>query len=120
MARTDIPVQILPAGGSIDSITWTAADLANGHSFQNDGHTILLAKCTDASGKTITVRAVADSEGRSVDKAIAILATTGFSVAGPFKPANWNQSAVIGTVNVDVSAATGLSLAAVRYTPVVQ
>lgn len=113
MPRTTIPIQDVPAQGSIDSIVWTAADLANQHEFDNNGRVIVLAKCTDASGKTVTIVSVADEHGRTGDKAIAVPATTGFSFAGPFKPSIWNQGGT-GKTNVNVSAATGLSLAAVR------
>ena len=116
MPRTAIPIQEVPNQGSIDNIVWTAADAANQHEFDNNGHVQLLAKCTDASVKTVTVVSIADEHGRTGDKAIAVPATTGFAIAGPFKPSIWNQGGT-GKTNVNVSAATGLSLAAVRIVP---
>ncbi len=116
MPRTALTVQTIPPhGGGIQSITFTAADATNNHEFENDGRTMLLAKCTDASSKTVTVVSVPDLYGRSGNLAMVVPATTGEAIAGPFPPGLWSQSN--GRVNVDVSAATGLSLAAVRYTP---
>ena len=113
MPRTAIPIQEIANQSAIDNISWTAADAANNHEFENDGDTLLLAKCTDASGKTVTVVSVADEHGRSGDKAISVSATTGFSIGGPFLPTIWNGAGTNKT-SVNVSAATGLSLAAVR------
>ena len=116
MARTAIPIQDVPFQGSIDNLTWTAADAVNNHEFDNNGHVLLLARNTDAAGKTVTVVSVADEYGRTGDKAITVPATTGYATAGPFKPSLWNQSGT-GKTNVNVSAATGLSLAAIRIVP---
>jgi hypothetical protein len=113
MARTDIPVQQMANhGAGDDSITFTAGDAANDHSFTNTGREILLMKCTDGTQKTATVISVADEHGRTGDLTITCPATTGLSNKGPFVPARWSQST--GLVHVDLTDATGVSFAVIR------
>lgn len=112
MARTAITVQTIGIhGGAINSITWSAGDAANDHEFVNDGQTLLLVK--DATGsQAVTVVSVDDPFGRSEDTAITT-AAGGISIAGPFSKALFNQSD--GTVHVDLTTATDLYVAAVRF-----
>jgi hypothetical protein len=121
MARTNIPIQTIPAfGGKINTVTWTNADTANGMVFVNDGKTLLLMKLTDTSNKTVTVSSVADPYGRTGDTAITVplmsAGEDGVSIAGPFDPALFNQRGAsdLGKVFVGTSADTGLKLAAIQ------
>lgn len=117
MARTAIPIQTLPRNGAIANVSWTAADAVNGHEFRNGGKVVFLAKNTDAAAHNATVKSVADEAGRTGDIAIAIPATSGYSIAGPFRPAWFNQRAAadLGKVFVDIDVATGVSFAAVQF-----
>src|SRR4051812_15603767 len=113
--RTVLAVQDVPAppgNGYLASFTWTAADAANGMSFPNDGNITLLIKCTDGSSKTTTVLSVADAYGRTGDLAVVTPPTTGFSAVHHLVPSLFNQSD--GSVYLNFSAATGLSVAVIR------
>ena len=114
MARGALTVQEIGIhGGSIDEITWTAGDAVNEHEFVNDAKTLLLVK--DATGsQTATVVSVEDPYGREEDDVITT-AAGGTSIGGPYSKVLFNQSG--GVVHVDLSAATDLYLAAVRFHP---
>jgi len=114
MARTNIPVQVAPQYGSaIASITWTSADSVNGMSFVNDGQTVLLVKNGDAASKTVTVSGVANSRTFNIapSKAYSVNANNS-AAAGLFQRDAFNQST--GVVHVDFSAATNVTVAAIR------
>ncbi len=118
MPRTQIPLQEVGVNGAgIDNITFTAADAANEMYFDNtSGKVLLVAKCTDGTQKTATILSVADKLGRTGDKTVTTPATTGLSVYGPFPAEGFNQGgADIGRVHVDITTATGFSLAALKY-----
>jgi hypothetical protein len=119
MPRTAIPVTDIGFQAGIANVSFAAADFTNGNKYQNDGgDVVLLVKNTTAGPINVTVRAVADEAGRSVDKVLAVPATTGIMVAGPFRQAWWNQRTApdVGAVGVDYSA-TGLNVAALRLNP---
>lgn len=68
MARTSITVTEVPFQGKMDNLTFQAADAANGMKYQNpDGRAALIIKNTGASPVMVTVKAVPDEAGRSVD-----------------------------------------------------
>lgn len=113
MARVSLTVQDIPAnGGTLDDITFTAADATNDHSFENDGRCLVLVKNDDASSHTVDVISVADEHGRTGDRTITAGAGD-ICISGPFLPANWNQSG--GVVHLDLTDDTSMSLAVVRY-----
>lgn len=116
MARTAIPIQVIPRNGALANVAFTAADATNQHEFPNGGRVLLIAKNTDTANKTVTVVSVPDEAGRSGDLQITVSANGGVAIAGPFRPAWWNQraDADLGKVFVNVSAATNLGLAAVQ------
>jgi hypothetical protein len=111
MARTAIAVQQVQKnkGGAL---TFAAADQANGMSFPNDGNTLLRVKNTSGSPITVTVASVPCSHGRTSDIVQSVAATTGDAQIGPLDPALFNQSGAV--VNVDFSAATGVTVAAIK------
>ena len=114
MARTAIPIQEIPRnGGVLDDIAWTAGDATNDHEFANTGNELLLMKNTHSSEQTATVVSVADEYGRTGDGTLAPDATTGISIAGPFKPPLWNSAA--GLMYVDLTDDTGVTFAVVRF-----
>lgn len=111
MARVDIPVQEAGFISEIDQLTFTSADAANDHSFENSGKEVLLVKNDDASSKTVTVVSVADPYGRTEDLSVVVPANSvGF--VNLLLPSLFNQSD--GTVHLDLTADTSLSFAAVR------
>lgn len=116
MARTAIALQDVPFQSGIANITYTAADNANGMKFDNNGNTLLIVKNTGAGACTVTVRAVADEAGRTVDLVLVCPITTGFLIAGPFRTQWWNQRVApdVGSVGVDFSTGTGVTVAVCR------
>lgn len=116
MARTAIAIVEVPFQNGIQNITYAAADQPNGMKFDNDGSTLLLVINTGAGACTVTIRAVADEAGRTVDVVLVVPITTGRAIAGPFRPQWWNQRVApdVGAVGVDFSTGTGVSVAALR------
>lgn len=116
MARTAIPIQVLQPNKAIADISFTAADAVNNHEVVNDGRTVLVFKNTDTAAKTVTIKSVPDIFGRSGDLVVNVPASTGLSLVNMLLPSIWNQRGAgdLGKVHIDVSAATGLSLAAIR------
>ena len=116
MARTALAVTDVPFQSGIANISFTAVDQPNGNKFDNDGNTILIVKDTGGGNCTVTVRAVADEAGRSVDLVLVVPLTTGIGIMGPFRAQWWNQRAApdVGAVGVDFSTGTGVTAAALR------
>ena len=117
MARVTVPINTVPPNGTgLNNLTFVAADATSDHEFDNDGATLLVVKNTGVGVGTVTVVSVTDPYGRTKDTTLTIPALTGsdpgLAVAGPFLPAIWNQAGA--KVFVDLTTATGLSLAAVR------
>lgn len=120
MARTPITVNVLPKNGSLEAVTWTPADATNNHSYPDAGDTILLCRNADAAAKTVTVVSVADPYlGRTGDKAMnvpaAVAGASGVTMFGLPTGVAWRQPGG-QTINVNVSAATNLHLAAIQIT----
>lgn len=119
MARTNIPLQALPAIGGA-AITWTAADQANGMYFVNDGDSILMVRNTDASPHATTVSSVADVYGRTGDLVATPVAISGSNDGiAMFSrlPAHLFNQPGTNNCNVDFASATGMSVAVVQVTP---
>lgn len=113
MARTVITVQDVPYQGSVNPVTFTAADQANGMEFANDGRTVLVVKNDDVAAKQVTIDSVPSSVGRTGD-IVESVAAGEISYHGPFIKAIWNQSG--GVMHVDFDADTNLEVAALRTT----
>lgn len=116
MARTSLtPDEISgPYQQSGTDLTWTAGDATNGNSYTCTGREMVLARNTDTSTHTVTIKAVDDPYGRSVD-ASETLAATGnagdYTAFGPLPRIGWQQSD--GAVYIDV-ASSNVELAIVR------
>ncbi len=65
-----------------------------------------------AGAITVTIVAVADEYGRTVDESV-VLAAGDYGAAGPFKPGPWNSE--VGKMYVDISDDTSLTFAVLRY-----
>ena len=119
MARTTIPVDIIPANGGQVTLTGVPSDPANGLQFANNGNVILVFENNSAGAVTATIASVVDQFGRLGDRTVTVPPLAGgFSgkaVAGPFPPSLWNQGAGAFT-NVDSAAlATVLKVSAAQF-----
>lgn len=111
MARAVLTVQkILPSGLAP---SYAAGNLADGHEFANDGNVFLHVKNTGGGACTVTVQTPTTFGGMALaDASVSVPATTGDRMIGPFDPAYFNQAG--GLVYVDLSTATGVTLAAIK------
>ncbi|GAB6171994.1 hypothetical protein JCM15765_14720 [Paradesulfitobacterium aromaticivorans] len=108
MPRTSIPVQTVPFQGGA-AITYAAADTVNGNVFTNDSDTVLIVKNAGAGAITVTVTAVPDEAGRSVNLVHTVNATSD-AVIGPLRTGWWNQrGADLGKVYIDFSGAASVA-----------
>jgi hypothetical protein len=97
-----------------DSKAYVAADAGLTDTFPNDGRTFLHIKNTNASGRTATVNSIRPcDQGVDHNIPIAIGATTGDEMAGPFDPARFNDPNT-GLVSVTFDAVAGVTIAAIR------
>lgn len=113
MARTSIPITTVGFQQGTQ-LSYTSADSANGMMFDNAGDTVLIVKNASGASINVTINAVADEAGRSVNYVQAVAAGTEAIIA-PLRPAWWNQrSADIGKVYVDFSASTSVNVAALK------
>lgn len=116
VARTSIPIQTVPFQKGA-AIVYNAVDSGNGMMFENDGNTVLIVQNNGGSPVNVTVRAVPDEAGRSVDHVQAVGAGQ-VAILGPFRQRWWNQTAQdMGKVYVDFSASASVSVAALRLQP---
>lgn len=105
MARTSLPLQQISSNNGAQ-LTQAGADQANGNLFVNDGKTRLVVQNGDGVSRTVTVRGVPCSHGRSVDLAVPVAAGA-LAVIGPFAQDLYNQTgADLGSVYVDYAAGT--------------
>src|SRR5947209_8483154 len=110
MARTALTAQSLPLANGAQyypstplsatsaDLTWSASDPGNGNYVPLvSGKTVVLTKNVHTTTAfTMTVKSVADSQGRLGDitsYSVVALATSSF---GPFLTAGWNQSSPAG------------------------
>ena len=108
MARTALAVQTIADEGITPAFTAAPVD---GHSVPGDGDVWLEVKNTSGSPINVTVQTGGTLMGEPVtDKVIAIPATTGDKIIGPFPPALYNQAD--GLVYVDFASVTNLTIAA--------
>lgn len=112
MAFTSFPVTTVGRNAS-GAVTYSAVDAANGNTLVNDGKTSLWIKNGSGVSITATVVSVPDSNGRTGDLVITIVAGAEFAV-GCLDPALFNQrSGDVGQVHVTFSAGTSVTMAAV-------
>jgi hypothetical protein len=116
MARTVIPIQILPLHGAADnSIAWTAGDDVNDMYFLCTGREIIQMRSTSAGVKGATIISVADASGRTGDVALAPNGDTSVAVAAFLKPSDFNQDgADSGRVHIDQTDDTDTEFAVYR------
>jgi hypothetical protein len=114
MPRTALAIQSVPQN-SAGTFAGVTPDAVNGNMFDNDANTSLHINNGDAAAKTVTVRSVPCSHGRSVDVVLAIPAGQQ-AVCGPFDQSLFSQpsGADQGKVYVDWSASTNVKVAARR------
>lgn len=106
--RTSIALQTAPFQGGA-SISYAAADVTNGNKFDNDGSTVLVVKNTGAAAINVTVTAVPDEAGRSVNL-VQSVAAGAEAIIGPLRTGWWNQrGADLGKVYVSCSAAASIA-----------
>ncbi len=92
--------------------TYAAADVA-GDNFVNDGRIMIHLKNTNAAVRNVTVITQMVVDGKAVaDDLIAIPATTGDKMIGPFPPTIYND--VNGKVQLTYDAVTNLTIAVIR------
>lgn len=110
MARTAlVPQQVVRAGLTP---VFSAAN-ADGHSVANDGHVMLEVKNGSGAPITVTVQTPGTVDGLAIaELVVTIPATSGDKMIGPFQPGIYNQAD--GTIYVDFSAVTTVTVAAVR------
>jgi hypothetical protein len=111
MARTALTPQTPTRTGT--TVTFAAAN-ADGHYFANDGRSFLRIKNTDGSSKTVTVAFGGAKDGVSLatlGKTITVGATTGDVTTAVWPKDVYDQAD--GTVYVDYSATTGVTIAVV-------
>ena len=87
------------AAGAQD-IGFAASDSINGNSFASSGKDIVLVKNTDASAQTVTITAVADSDGRTGSISTYSLAAGDVAWFGILDADGWSTD---GNVYIDTS-----------------
>lgn len=110
MARTLITVQQVTKAGV--TLSFSAATATDGNNFANDGDVLLYVKNGGASPITVTVQTPAKIEGVDVAELTVSVSNASEKIIGPFPTSIFNQSD--GTVYVDFSAVTSVTIAAFR------
>lgn len=109
MARSSLTLQDVERSGLEPSYASANAD---GNSFANNSRVVLHAKNGSGSPITVTVKTPGTVDGLAVaDRTVAIPAGEE-RIMGVFPPADYNQSD--GSVHVDYSDVTSLTVAALR------
>lgn len=109
-SRTSIPITDQSWQGST-VISYTSADAANNMRFVNDGRTILIVQ-VGSTQTQITVQAVDDEAGRSVNEQVTT--TSNEVVFGPFQRRWWNTRDGTSEIAVDFDQDTDVNVAALR------
>ncbi len=107
MARANLTVQDIVKTGVAPN--FVAADTGDGNQFVNDGDCFIEVKNTGGSPINVTVTSVGKLDGMDMeDLVVAVPATTGDRMIGPFAPTAWNNAG--GLVYVNVSAAATIAV----------
>jgi hypothetical protein len=116
VARTAISITDVGNQGSVNPVSWSAADATNDMMFANDGRIVLLVDNASGGGVDVDVISVADEAGRTQD--ISVTVAAGNQAAfGPFHSGWWNQSGTdAGNVYVNFDVDTSITVAALRLT----
>jgi hypothetical protein len=116
MPRTLISETTVALGGSINDITFTAADATNDHRFVPKKNQIMLMKNTGASPAVFTFNMVADRAGRTSTEVVTVPITTGLGMMGPFPETYFKQTGGTdaGFVTVDLDQDTGVTVALIE------
>lgn len=110
MARTDVVAQQISRLGITPSF---AAPNVAGNMFANDGRTYLEVKNGSASPINVTLNIPVLVDGNAVtNPVIAVPATTGDKIIGPFPPGIFNQPD--GKVYIDFSAVVTVTIAVLQ------
>jgi hypothetical protein len=95
MTQTTLTPQVLPAPTDAAphlTLTFTAADAANGNRFKLNGDQILIARNTGAGARTVTITSAPDPYGRLGDVSALSIPAGGIVVFSKFNTAGWRQS----------------------------
>lgn len=110
-ARTVVTPQELSRAGITP--TYNAATASDGDAFSNDGHTFVQVLNAAGAPINLTIQTPGTVDGLAVtDRVVAVPATTGNKMIGPFPTAMYNQSN--GQVYLDWSSAASVTFAVVR------
>jgi hypothetical protein len=109
MARTVLPVQQVARTGLIPA--YSAAN-ADGHSIANDGRVFHHVKNGSGSSINVTMPTPVTVDDLAVADLVVAIAAGAEKMIGPFPPGIYNQAD--GTMHVDYSAVTTVTVAAVR------
>lgn len=98
---------------SVNPITMTSSDSSNNHYWSTPSLGDILVMHNEGTGSVVaTIKAVADSQGRTVDDAITISAGVGRAFGPLEELLPWVQSD--GTIYVDVDTSTDLKMTVLR------
>jgi hypothetical protein len=114
MANLALTPNLLPGGLSIYNVTSNASSPGanTGVTFTNDGQSFLIF-VNGTTASTATMKIASTVEGQGVANATATIPVSATSVLGPF---NADFSAGFGgTVEVDLSSTTGLTVLLAKY-----
>lgn len=109
MARTALTVLQVARTGLTPAYT---AGNVDGHSIVNDGRVCTHVKNGSGSSINVTVQTPGTVDGLAVSDLVVAVPAGQERMIGPFPPGVYNQAD--GTVYVDLSAVTTVTLAAVR------
>ena len=107
MARTAIVPQTMAPTGFVPS--FAPANAVGGASIPGDGKTVIHVKNASASPINVTIQTPVQVDGLAVEERVVAVANGAEKIIGPFN-ANYNQAD--GTVYVDYSAVTSVTVAA--------
>lgn len=111
MPRISISAQQIVRTGLASALA--AVDQPNGNQFANDGMCFLYVKNGSGSSINVTISTPGNVDGLAVaDLVVAVPATTGERMIGPFPPGIYNQSD--GNVYVDYSSGTSVTAGVFR------
>ena len=110
MARTALTVQTIALAGIVPA--YVAGDAVNHHEFLNDGKVFLHVKNGGGAPINVTVKAAVSHDGFTLTDKVVAVANGAEKMIGPFQSSTCNFSG--GLVNVDLSAATSVTLAAFK------